>query len=240
MYIYSSSKNRRSGTAMQKLPLRGSLTAWEEKRVVLTGFPVTEVFKSDAEVTAYLDHEKITCLLCGKEYTNLGTHSKRIHQIDADDYRRRYHIPSKFGLIGKGFLEQKKRDSIFAKEPRKYAGNGGGIISTRQRVVPDYKRAENLERLREMRPLMQKRCAEAVTKVGPDMVRRLCDLIKSGKSINGACKEVGTITYSGFKKTMRRAPDVRQAVNEALSERTRKDWPSGWWAHKRNQAGAHV
>lgn len=60
-------------------------------------------FQTRAEVDAYLAHEKIECLECGKRFAFLGVHIKRIHEIDAAEYRRAWGLPAGTPLAGTSY-----------------------------------------------------------------------------------------------------------------------------------------
>lgn len=76
---------------------------------VMRGYPKTDFFTTVEEVRAYLDGDKVTCLICGKEYVTLGAHIMSAHEITSDDYRGRFGIPYKYGLASKPFRDQGTR-----------------------------------------------------------------------------------------------------------------------------------
>lgn len=57
------------------------------------------MFASLAEAAAYLNHEFITCLECHEKFAHLGKHVSLRHHMTADDYRKKYGIPHRYGLI---------------------------------------------------------------------------------------------------------------------------------------------
>lgn len=57
-------------------------------------------FKSRAEVDAYLAHDRIQCLECGKAFELLPNHLKRAHGIDSDEYRESWGLPAGTPLAG--------------------------------------------------------------------------------------------------------------------------------------------
>lgn len=67
------------------------------------GFPWKGKFKEVSELKKYFAQEKLQCLLCGREYGNLGLHITRGHNISHDDYKAQYGIPWTYGLAGAGF-----------------------------------------------------------------------------------------------------------------------------------------
>lgn len=93
MIISRSLRYQRSGTTMQKLPPGHSgLQNANARRRVYDGFPWKGAFTCKEEVREYLDHEEITCLLCGKPFRQLPFHLKKLHFVDAIDYRVRFGI----------------------------------------------------------------------------------------------------------------------------------------------------
>lgn len=75
----------------------------------LRGYPKSEAFTEIKNVLAYLDGEKVACLLCGRQYAALGGHITRVHEMTSDDYRERFGIPYKYGLASKKFRENASR-----------------------------------------------------------------------------------------------------------------------------------
>jgi len=67
-------------------------------RKVLPGYPVETPFGTPEEVVEYFSRDKITCLLCGKQYRTLGVHLKAIHNTTPDEYRSTYGLPYTHGL----------------------------------------------------------------------------------------------------------------------------------------------
>ena len=65
-------------------------------------------FTSHAQLRAYLEHDQIECLLCGKNCVNLGAHINRAHGVTAVEYKRAFHMPRKYALIGKACLDHLK------------------------------------------------------------------------------------------------------------------------------------
>lgn len=76
------------------------------KSVIRKGYPVKKPFETMEDVNAYFDAEKLTCLICGNEYHSLHVHLRNKHQIAADQYKERYGIPWRRGLISKSHKEK--------------------------------------------------------------------------------------------------------------------------------------
>lgn len=118
-FIYSPGKARRSGSSMQKMPLRGSLKRANEVRRVSEGFPWRSQFSSRQEVDEYLNRERITCLICGREFSVIGHLHLRIHNITVDDYKIKFGIPLTLGLTSQGVKEKKRANLLKLQEEGK-------------------------------------------------------------------------------------------------------------------------
>ncbi len=95
-----------------------------KKIVPLQGYPVTRPFETMDEVNAYFASEKLTCLLCGREYLSLHMHLLHGHGVHAEDYKEQYSLPWNRGLIGKALKEKQARimnkqreDGILPRQP---------------------------------------------------------------------------------------------------------------------------
>jgi len=75
----------------------------------LPGFPRTKEFTRMEDVDAYLDGDKLTCLLCGREYISLHKHLILSHNLSADDYKEMFGLPWRRGLIARGLREKQRR-----------------------------------------------------------------------------------------------------------------------------------
>ena len=64
----------------------------EARRRILPGYPRNFVFKSYDEYKQYFVGDRIICLLCGKEYRALGNHLRISHEMDIEDYKKKYGI----------------------------------------------------------------------------------------------------------------------------------------------------
>ena len=64
----------------------------ESRRRVLPGYPKNFVFKSYDEYKQYFVGDRIICLLCGKHYRALGNHLRVSHEMNIEDYKKKYGI----------------------------------------------------------------------------------------------------------------------------------------------------
>lgn len=83
------------------------------RRRIRPGFPIEPRPFSRAEIIEYMSGDRITCLLCGKDYRKIGIHLLKCHGITPDDYRARYGLPWSKGLCCQ---ETRARHSALAKK----------------------------------------------------------------------------------------------------------------------------
>lgn len=107
VFIYKPSRHRRSGSTMQKQKsFHSAQTRFDAARKTLPGFPWKGKFETNEQIDKYLSGDKIVCLLCGKCYLMLGSHTHRIHGIWGDDYKEKFGIPQNRGLANKNIREE--------------------------------------------------------------------------------------------------------------------------------------
>lgn len=70
-----------------------------KKRTPLPGYPVEHRFTSSVDVDAYLNVDKIVCLMCGRAFKSVGNHLL-VHNITVRDYQEKYNLPFDRGLSG--------------------------------------------------------------------------------------------------------------------------------------------
>ncbi|MHA6885744.1 MucR family transcriptional regulator [Ralstonia pseudosolanacearum] len=58
-----------------------------------------------AALDAYLAHDRIECLVCGKRFTFLAPHLRRAHGMSADEYRQAFALPAMTPLAGLAYRE---------------------------------------------------------------------------------------------------------------------------------------
>jgi hypothetical protein len=70
-----------------------------KRRKPVEGYPKHFVFECREDVDSYLGGDKIICLLCGLDFRGLGPHLNAVHLISDDQYREKYGLPYKRGLV---------------------------------------------------------------------------------------------------------------------------------------------
>jgi ROS/MUCR transcriptional regulator protein len=58
------------------------------------------LFHSIAEVDAWLNCERVLCLICARTFEHLGRHIACAHRMTADEFREVFGIPHNRGLVG--------------------------------------------------------------------------------------------------------------------------------------------
>lgn len=73
-------------------------------------------FRTRAEALAYLNHEKLECLICGKHLAGLGNHLYMAHGITARSYKTKLRLPLMRGLCGTSLISIHKTNSKYKAE----------------------------------------------------------------------------------------------------------------------------
>jgi len=72
----------------------------ESKKNSLPGFPRKGQFTTKDEIDQYFsDPDCIQCLLCGQIFTTLSRHLQLTHECSIEEYRDRYGLPWRKGLV---------------------------------------------------------------------------------------------------------------------------------------------
>lgn len=66
----------------------------------------TEPFQSLDELVEYFSHDKIQCLICGQWRDQLNRSHLIMHSLTAREYKIKYGVPIKKGLIGNDYLKK--------------------------------------------------------------------------------------------------------------------------------------
>lgn len=112
-------------------------------------------FQDENAVRAYLDHDRLTCLLCGGAYAGLGQHLRRAHGVQPDDYRVRFGIPQGHGLVGQRTRVRlqatavKTQRLMAASEYANLVTARSRLLGRSHRLPPDYLRSAHARRLAE-------------------------------------------------------------------------------------------
>ena len=84
------------------------------EKSALPGFPWKGQFTTKDEINKYFfNPDGIQCLLCGRFFNNLSGHLNFIHDISHEQYRARYGLPWRKGLVSRQV--SKKLSSILTK-----------------------------------------------------------------------------------------------------------------------------
>lgn len=181
------------------------------RRSILPGYPIELPFKYMEEISKYLEGDKITCLLCGKQYKSLNPHLK-VHNYDVKRYQEKYGIPYKYGLCGtatskkltanafnmieagKWPLEKMKREEMWKKS----------IIVRAKNNIPRTEAHKNLLRnnikiarqIRCKNALQRTTCNKCDNQLGNNRRCRTCDRAYSRQSKGHLPREVAAKTLS--------------------------------------------
>ena len=72
------------------------------EKSTLPGFPWKGKFTTKVEIDHYFSNpDGIQCLLCGQFFNNLSCHLNITHDISHEQYRARYGLPWRKGLVSR-------------------------------------------------------------------------------------------------------------------------------------------
>jgi hypothetical protein len=90
----------------------------------LPGFPWKDKFKTMEEVDEYFDRDKITCLVCGRDYISLHKHLLFTHDMTPETYKESFGLPWRRGLISRllkekqgAIMNRQRKDGILPQAP---------------------------------------------------------------------------------------------------------------------------
>lgn len=69
--------------------------------LVKDGYPKTTAIPTLAEMEDYYEHDLMTCLYCGHEFSMLWQHLRGAHDVTKDEYKLEFGLPLSRGLTGK-------------------------------------------------------------------------------------------------------------------------------------------
>ena len=151
------------------------------RRVILPGFPVEPRSFTLAEVRDYFSGDWITCLLCGKSYRKLSAaHLHRIHSMTEDEYRARYGLPWRRGLISTHCFENysaatRKRMDEGWSPPNDPDGRALGHAAARGQRSQPFRRELAIKNVASANP-------NPIAYVGENVLATMIERIKSGRT----------------------------------------------------------
>jgi len=228
MYIHNTSRHRRSGTTMQKMPPRGELARYNRSRAVMPGYPATP-FTDVEEIEAYLRDDRIDCLMCGQRFKTLLIHVTKIHRMDEGDYRARFNIPSKYVLAGQSTVAKLQENYHALDDDHAIKSSAGKRVATRAKgihrppvpMVGDSWRvgvdrmnsSPNKSSMKERISAARKERPAAEWK--PDEHDWHLTQVRQHEVYRTIAPPQGQISWSGFKKRKNANPPLRAAFDEA-------------------------
>lgn len=170
-------------------------------------------FQTVDELKAYLEQEKLPCLLCGKAFNGLYTHINFCHDMTADDYRAMFGIPKHCGLSGtllrdkqsKRLKTQRSAGQIPQSPPKAHLDRLHTMARGKKReVLPCHIDAIRRAKARP-KPLVD-------SSVYHEFLRR----IEKGRSIRDVAQDTDMPGMYSFQQFRRLHPDFDIKVNSAL------------------------
>ena len=197
----------------------------------MTGFTgEAPPFQTTADIRAYLDEDRLPCLICGRRLTVLAAHLRACHGLTADDYRIRFGIPFSYGLAGRSFRRQARARMLDLRA--KGAITGPEPDQAVPRLRSGHRRAGSSPAVRNdnVAKLMRVHGRRAPWRPEDfeDFVRR----VEGGRSVAAVARDSDMPSRQTLFKYLARHPQlkarydrVRQAQPLAVQVRTRKTGP---------------
>ncbi len=180
------------------------------------GYPVKKPFKTMAEVDAYFSTDKLTCLLCGREYISLHVHTYNFHGVGAEEYKSMFGIPWTRGLIAESL---RLKQSYIMNMQRKMG------------ILPSSPSAEHIKKLIEYGPKNRRPVQAAVRNAMSKHALKTHNRVDkwSAKDFDeylNRIKTGRTITEVGRDKDMpcREVFDEYRRDNPDFAEKFEKTW----------------
>lgn len=80
----------------------------QHKKTFIPIHPGQPPFENIEDVRSYFEQDKLFCFECGLYFNSLGHHLSKAHAMSSAYYKKKYNIPSTYGLSGR-ILREKKR-----------------------------------------------------------------------------------------------------------------------------------
>lgn len=78
--------------------------------------------QSDTELSEYLDHDHLECLICHTRHKGLYAHLRMAHGMSTRDYKLKYGIPVTVGLVGKATRDKMQLSAQAVNEKMESGG----------------------------------------------------------------------------------------------------------------------
>ena len=193
---------------------------WYKKKLhiqPLPGFPWTGKFHHLNDLKDYFNEDKLTCLLCGRRFGQLGNHISQGHGIPKDQYKDQFGIPWTYGLAGKTCRDK------FSAQIKEHQASG------RIPLRPSKDHLENLiEASAKRRPLVEAYRNDSKRKVlelhgrteawSIDDYDEFLRRIKSGRTPSEVGRDSDMPCYKSFWKHLGTDPDFYRRFNRIWKE----------------------
>lgn len=132
-------------------------------------------FETAKQLGSYLNNDKLECLLCGKEFKNLGRHVTCGHKMTIEHYKHLFGIPAKYGLAGTGLRSIHRKNGLkyikkIVKMNEGRPENFNPAKGLRHHHVPISRKKQKQNRKRQ-----KKAAIKAVDKYSSQTVEIFCD-----------------------------------------------------------------
>ena len=171
-------------------------------------------FATIEAVEAYLDHDELSCLICGAVFKGLHSHITRAHHMSVDEYKDKFGIPRKYGIAGKTFRANQSRRLIALRE--------AGLIA----ASPSEEHIAMLHSIKSKPSFAP--CIRAIHQQnGLEREAKRWDIadyheylarMSTGRTISDVGKDKDLMGYTRFKKYCAENPDFATRLEEVIDQ----------------------
>lgn len=214
--------NKRGRDIAKKIP-------YFKRRFVCESFPAPAAPMTSEQIESYFSGDTIICLMCGKNYRNVGIHLSAVHQMTPREYKDRYGLPYSRGLISD---ESKAVKSSVGKRIARQKGDGLFPKEVRQRAIErsqDFFRHNSLPR----QPYAIQKLRDRGFDDSP--LEKLLERVRCGRFPCDVFNDPDMPGQTWIFSRLNRRPDIRKKLAEITDA-----MPFSWQAEARINIGPRI
>ena len=180
------------------------------------GYPWNGKFTTNEDLEAYFSGDRIICLECGRYFRKLGgQHLERLHNMSPDDYRAKYGIPWRQGLVSAG---SSAAYSNAVTERLKDEGNLQRLREIAAAARPLTKTSKQRERVKATKAMMVERITgKQVGAIwGKDHAEEILRRVASGRTLQDVLKDADMPKNSWWHTWGRQHPEYKSRLAEIV------------------------
>lgn len=169
------------------------------------------------ELSDYINHDKLTCLICGEKFEDLSHHVFYSHHMFAREYRLIFNIPMRTALLG----IQKKSQLSEIRRARPKSNNSASPDKPKQPNPSGYKTAQRCDYSNQkISQIVSKRHAARRASLRDQVVSVLDRMERTKESLVSICEEAGMLSYNTVHGVVKRDPELLARFEDILKSKS--------------------